>query len=78
MGMAAILFNGVKPFNKLSTSFLQRTLCEILVTTVQAVSEKKAFKDFTILCMYRAQGQGQITPKILTVAKQFYYFNHSL
>ena len=45
-----------------------------LVKTVQAVSEKKTFKDFTILYMYKAQGQGQIAPEILTVAKQFYYF----
>ena len=46
--------------------------------TVQAVSEKMIFKDFTIVYIYRAQGQGQITPKFLTVAKQFYYFNHTL
>ena len=46
-----------------------------LVKTVHAVSEM-TFEDFTILYMYRAQGQ--ITPKILTVAKLFYYFNHTL
>ena len=39
-----------------------------LVKIVQAVSEKKAFKDFTILYMHTAQGQGQITPKILMLA----------
>ena len=46
--------------------------------TLQAVSEKKTFKDFIILYIYIAQEQGQITAKILTVAKQFYYFNHTL
>ena len=29
----------------------------------QAVSEKKTFKNYTILYMYIAQGQGQIAPK---------------
>ena len=43
-----------------------------------AVSEKKTFKDFMILYMYIAQGQGQITHKTLMVAKQFYFFNHTL
>ena len=38
------------------------------------VSEK-TFKDFRILYRYIAQRQGQITPKVLTVRKQFYYFN---
>ena len=33
------------------------------------------FKDFMILNMYIAQGQGEKTPKIWTVAKQFYFFN---
>ena len=33
------------------------------------VSEKKMCKDFTILYMCIAQGQGKINPKILTVAK---------
>ena len=49
-----------------------------LVKTVQVVSEKETYKYFTILYMYIAQGQGQIAPKILTLAKQFYYFNHTL
>ena len=49
-----------------------------LVKTVLAVSEKKTFNDFTNLYMYIARGQGQIAPKILTVAKQFYFFNHRL
>ena len=36
---------------------------------VQAVSEKKTFKDFIILYMYIAQGLGQLAPKIMTIAK---------
>ena len=34
-----------------------------LVKIGQAVSETKTFKDFMILYMYIAQGQGQTTPK---------------
>ena len=33
-----------------------------MVKIGQAVSEKKTFKDFIILYLYIAQGQGQITP----------------
>ena len=39
-----------------------------LVKIGQVVTEKM-FKDFTILYMYIAQGQGQIIPKILMVTK---------
>ena len=80
MGMAAMLFSGADPFgqfvNTLSTEGPMWNLAKI----VQAISKKKTFKGFTILCMYmyRAQGVGQITPEILTVAKQFYYFNHAM
>ena len=35
----------------------------ILVKTAQAVLEKKAFENYTILYMYVAKGQGQITPR---------------
>ena len=41
-------------------------------------------KDFLVLYLYIAQGQGQITPrvgggdKILILTKTFYYFNHTL
>ena len=43
-----------------------------LVKTGQAVSEEKMFKDYEILYMYIAQGQGQITQadKILIVTKR--------
>ena len=33
------------------------------VKIAPAVSEKKTFKNYTILYMYIAQGQGQITPR---------------
>ena len=51
-----------------------------LVKIFQAVSEKKIFKDSTILYIYKAKGQGQITPrgKILILTKEFYYFNYIL
>ena len=46
----------------------------------QAVSEKQSFKDYDILCMYIAQGQGQITlgDKIFVVTKGVYFFDHTL
>ena len=51
-----------------------------LVKTGQAVSEKTMFKDYEILYMYIAQGQGQITQedKILIVTKRVCYFDHTL
>ena len=68
MGMAAIMFNGLNHLNKLSIPFRQKAPCEI----AQAVLEK-TFKYYTILYMYIAQGQEQITPgdKILIVTKTF-------
>ena len=50
MDMVAISFNGTEPFdqivNIISTEGLEKTVLE--------VSEKKTFKDFTILYMYIA------------------------
>ena len=48
-----------------------------LEKTDQAVSE---FKDYKILYMYKAQGQGQIMQedKSLTVTKGVCYFDHTL
>ena len=75
MGMAAILLNGAELFeqivNILSTEGPMWTKWN-LVKTVQAVSEKNTSENFAILYMYKALWQGQIAPKILTVAKQFY------
>ena len=57
MGMT---FNGAKPFeqivNSLSTEGFKWNLAKI----AQAVSEKKPFKNCTILYMHIVQGQGQI------------------
>ena len=73
MGMAVILFSGAEPFEQIDNILSTTEGPEWNpVKTVQAVSEKKTFKDFTILNMYIAQWQGQITPKILTEAIQFY------
>ena len=45
-----------------------------------AVLEKKTFKDYEILYMYIAQGQGQITKrdKIFIVTERASYFDHTL
>ena len=56
--------------NQWSSSFRQKAHVKS-GKIVQEVSEKKTFKDFMILYMYIAKGQGQITHKILTVAKRF-------
>ena len=75
--MAATLFNGAERFEQIFNIFKTEGPRWNLVKTVQAVSEK-TFKELSILYMYRAQGQGQITTKILIVAKQFYSSNHKL
>ena len=76
--MAAILFKGAEPFDKIiNILWTEGPKWNLMKEIVQEVSEK-SFKDFTILYMYIAQGQGQITPKILTVSGQFYFFNHTL
>ena len=67
MGEASILFNGPVQFD-LTVNILST---EGLMKIVQEVSEKKLSKDFSILYMNIAPGQGQITPKILKVAKEF-------
>ena len=48
MGMAAILFNGAEQFEQI----VNRRPMWNLVKSVQAFTEKKTFKDFTILYMY--------------------------
>ena len=49
-----------------------------MVKIAHAVSEK-TFKNYTILYMNVALGQGQITPrdKILIVTNKFNYLNHT-
>ena len=61
MGMAAILFNGAEPFEQIGSTLSTETMWN-LVKSAQAVSEK-TFKNYTILDMYIAQGEGQITSR---------------
>ena len=51
-----------------------------LVKIGPEVFEMKTYKDYMILYMHVAQGQGQIIPrgKSLIVTKTFYHFNHTL
>ena len=63
MDMAAILFNGVEPFEQICNILSTVNPISSLVKIAQVVSEKKAFENCTILYMYIALGQGQITPR---------------
>ena len=65
MGMAAILFNGVEPFEQIVNIPSTRPIWN-LVKIGQAISEKKTVsekmsKNNMILNMYIAKGQGCIT-----------------
>ena len=62
MGMAAILFNGAEPFEQIGSTLSTEETMWNLVKSAQAVSEK-TFKNYTILDMYIAQGEGQITSR---------------
>ena len=55
MDMAAILFNCAELFEQIGNNLSTEGPCEI-VKTAQAVSEKKTFKNYTILYMYIALG----------------------
>ena len=63
MNMAAILFDGTEPVGQICNTLLTEDLMWNLVEIAQAVSEKKTFKNYTILYIYIAQGQEQITPR---------------
>ena len=52
MGMAAILCNSPESFEQILNIFSTEGPMWNLVKTVQAVSKKKTFNDFTILYMY--------------------------
>ena len=68
-GMTAILFSGTEPLEQtVNTLSTEGPMCN-LVNIAHAVSEKK-FKNYTILYMYIAQGQGQVTHR-----GQNYYCN---
>ena len=76
-GMADILFNDAELLEQIDNTPLTESL---MWNIGQAVSEKKMFKDYDILYMYIAQGQGQITlgDKILIVTERICYFDHTL
>ena len=61
MDMAAILFNGTEPFEHIRNTCSTEGPMWNLMKIAQAVSGKKPLKNYTILYMYIAQGQGQIT-----------------
>ena len=63
MGMAAILFNGAKPFEQIAKILSTESSMLNLAKNAQVVPEKKTFKNYTSLYMYIAQCQGQITPR---------------
>ena len=70
--MLTVCSNGSAPLNKMAAmpiygkhlkiSF-SRTRKALRLNRAQAVSEKKTLKNYTILYMYIAQKQGQITPR---------------
>ena len=60
MGTSAILFSGAEPFEKNVNIHSTEGPMRNLKKMSQAVSEK-TFKDFMIVYLYIAQGQGQIT-----------------
>ena len=80
MGMTAILFNDAEWFEQIDNMpSTEGPKCKLLKIG-QAVSEEKTFKDYDILYMYIAQGQGQIIQedKILIVTKRVCYFDRTL
>ena len=62
MGMTAILLNDAEPFEQGVNIHLKEGPMWNLVKIGQVFLEKKTFKDFMVLYLYIAQGQGQITP----------------
>ena len=62
MGMAAILSNSAEPFKQIVNTPSTEGPMWNLVKIGQAVSEKK-FKHYTILYIYLALGQRQITSR---------------
>ena len=61
MDMVAILFNGAETFEQIVNILSTEGTMWNLVKIAQVVSEKKTFKNYTILYMNIAQGKGQIT-----------------
>ena len=79
MGIAAILFNGAEPFEQIFNVTSTEGPMWNLVKIGQLVPEK-TFKDFIILYLYIAQGQGQLPcgGKIFIQTNKFYYFSRIL
>ena len=80
MGMTAILFNDAERFEQIDNMPLTEGSQCNLVEIGQVASGKKTFKDYEILHMYIAQGQGQLTlgDKILIVTEKICVFDHTL
>ena len=80
MGTAAILFNDAESFEQMDNMPSTEGPNCYLVKIGQSVSGKKTFKDYEILYMYIAQGQGQIIheDKMLIVTKRVCYYDHTL
>ena len=63
MDMVASLFNGAETFEQISISLRQiKAPCDIWWKLVKQFKSER-LKDYTILYMYIAQGQEQITPR---------------
>ena len=52
-----MLFYGAEPFEQIGNTLSTEGPLWNLVKTDQAVSEKRAFRYYTILCMYNSRGQ---------------------
>ena len=61
--MAAVLLNDAEPFEQIVNTLSTEGPVWNLVKNAHAVSEKETFKNYTILYMYIAQGQGQVIPR---------------
>ena len=68
MGKTAILLNGAEPFEQIVNIHLTEGPIWNLMKPVQAVSQKKIFKDFTIFYMCIARTRANI-PKNLEDSK---------
>ena len=79
MGTAAILFNDAESFEQIDNMPSTEGPNFYLVKIGQSVSGK-TFKDYEIIYMYIAQGQGQIihVDKMLIFTKRVCYFDHTL
>ena len=76
MGMADILLYGAEPFEQIGKTLLKEDPMWNLIEIAQALSEKKTFKNYTILYMYIAPWQGQTTLRGQNV--NYNYFNLTL